>query len=131
VAETGNGNGRTSIWLPTAVGVLTFISAGLGVWAVRFDSMYSEMSERVSSNSEQHARIEERVEGQAQMLARLRQQILDLDTTLQREMRILDDTASTRVGEMDRRLQLEQRLLLDTVLEKIRAMERVVFTEDE
>lgn len=121
------GNGKSNIWLPTAVGVLTFLSAGLGVWVNRLDDTDRALADRVTKNAEQHARIEERVEGQAQMLARLRQQLTELDGTLQREMRILDETAATRVNEMDRRLQQEMRLLLEKLQEQFRSIEREVF----
>ena len=114
-------NGRG--WVNTIVAVFAIITP---VMAGGLAQLWND----VVQLREHRAMLEERVAGMDALVMRLRQQIVDLDETLQREMRLLDDTASTRISEIDRRLQQEMRMREEPILEMLRALERVVFGKE-
>lgn len=123
-------NGRGSTIANTLIGVLTLVSSALTWWVTRMDDQTRNLQDQVIELREDGAELKERVHGILEALARHRIQITDLDQTLQREMRILDDSAATRVTEIDRRIQQEMKIREDTILEKIRALERNVYGKE-
>lgn len=59
---------------------------------------------------------------------RIDNELETLDTTLQREMRLLDDTGQSRIDHLDTLLQREMRLLLDSRAVEAQAMKERVST---
>lgn len=68
---------------------------------------------------QQHARHEERFDRAFYQISDVDEDIKDLDTVLQREMRLLDQNTVTRLTDLDVRLQNEMDLKIDPVAKRV------------
>lgn len=101
-----------------------------------------ELQTRLGQVEVAAGRMQERLEGVRDRLQRLYEQLLQLDTSLQREMRDRDEIGSVELDGLGRRLQDEiaarERLMLETIRglanelrEALRGLEREVFPDGE
>jgi hypothetical protein len=100
-----------SMWL-TAAGVAVAISGVFVTVGVAIGSM------AISSQNREMYRIEAYTRERADQN---RDGIAALDTSLQREMRGLDEVMKTQISELDKRLQHEMRLEIGQLAERTRA----------
>ena len=121
MADDANGNGR-SPWVSNIVtgGAVVTILIGLGAAvrdgdkreSERTSEMVIDMQGRMSALDYARGRVDKAI-------AALELKAVELDTTLQREMRLINDTTVTQIDAIDRRLQGEMKTWVDDLSRRV------------